>query len=222
MAINLTAGADPGTHNTATLYDAGRRLGLEIALQGVAPMVRNARVTGPAYTVSFAAADQARKSSLNFYDIIASAPKGHILTVQVGADRWAFGANTSRFAELAGMAGIVLDGCVRDIAAVRARDYPIFARGAAVTGYPGALVLNAVGDEIVCGGIAIAPADIIVGDEDGVVSLPRSRLQEILYEAEEIARLDAKLESDIEARRPLPELHATRTQWSVRRAPPLK
>lgn len=217
MANNPTASVELGKYSTATLYDAGRRLGLETALRGVMPMARKARVVGPAFTVKFAPAGQAAKSSLNFYDIIAAAPRGCIVTIEAGMDRWILGANTSRFSELSGMAGLVLDGCVRDIAQIRERDYPVFARGAAVTGYPGALVMSAVGCDIVCGGMPIAVGDIIVGDEDGVVSLPQSRLRDILHEAEEIASLDAKLEGDIEARRPLEELHATRIRWPIRR-----
>ena len=205
-------------HSTATLYDAGRRLGLEIALRGVMPMARKARVAGPACTVKFAPAALAPKSSLNFYDVIAAAPKGYIVTIEAGVDRWIFGANTSRFSELSGIAGMVLDGCVRDIAQIRERDYPLFARGVAVTGYPGALVMSAVGWEIVCGGAPVAAGDFIVGDDDGVVCLPKSRLQDILHEAEEIASLDAKLEGDIEARCTLEELHATRIRWPIRRA----
>jgi len=218
MANTVINHVEFGEYSTAILYDAARRLDLEVGLRAVMPVARNLRVVAPAYTVKFAPADQPPKVPLNFYDIIASAPKGHILAVEVGADRWICGANISRFAQLSGMAGMVLDGCVRDIACVRERGYPIFAHGAAVTGCAGALVLSAVGRDIVCGDVTIATGDIIVGDDDGVVCLPAFRLQEILYEAEEIARLDAKLGSDIEARRPLTELQFTRVRWPVRRA----
>jgi 4-hydroxy-4-methyl-2-oxoglutarate aldolase len=207
-----------GDYSTAVLYDAARRLEMEVGLQAVMPVARNLRVAAPAYTVKFAPANQPPQKPLNFYDIIASAPKGHILAIEVGADRWICGANISRFAQLSGMAGMVMDGCVRDIACVRERGYPIFSRGAAVTSYAGALVLAAVGGDVVCGGVTIATGDMIVGDDDGVVSLPRSRLQELLHEAEEIACLDEKLGSDIEARRPLAELNASRMRWPIRRA----
>jgi 4-hydroxy-4-methyl-2-oxoglutarate aldolase len=217
---NSAIAAAFSSHSTATLYDAARRLGLETGLRAVMPLARNARIAAPAYTMRFAPADQRPKNLLNFYDVIAAAPKGHVLTIQVGADRWVCGSNTTRFAELSGMAGMVMDGCIRDIAAMRDRSYPVFGYGAAVTGYPGALVLSETGGDILCGGVNIATGDIIVGDDDGVVSLPASRLEEIHYEAEEIAWLDTKLERDIEARRPLAELHETRVKWPVRRAAP--
>ena len=96
---------------------------------------------------------------------------------------------------------------MRDVAAIRDRDYPIFATGASVSGYASERMLSSVGQDIVCGGIAVATDDFIVGDDDGVVCLPKARVQEILFEAEEIEHLDLMLEGDIEKGRPLAELH---------------
>jgi regulator of RNase E activity RraA len=217
MSDESFGGADISRFNTSDLYDGARRLGLEIGLQGIRPITPHLRVVGPAYTVKFSPLEECPKSSLNFYDIIASAAKGQVLVVEVGADHWVCGANISRFAELSGMAGMVLDGCVRDIAIVRERGYPMFARGTSVTSYAPTFALSAVGGDVVCGGVPVSTGHIVVGDDDGVVCLPAARLQEILREADEIARLDAKLGSDIEARRPLAELHESRLRWSVRR-----
>ncbi len=205
------------TFSTAVLYDAARRLGLEIGIRGVMPMCRRSRVVGRAYTVKFVPAGQHPKTSLNFYDIVTGAPKSRVLVFGVGVDRWVFGGNLSRFAELQGVQGIVMDGCMRDVAAIRERDYPIFATGASVSGYASERMLSSVGDDIVCGGMAVATDDFIVGDDDGVVCLPKARVREILFEAEEIQQLDLTLEGDIERGLPLAELHKTRLRWSTRR-----
>ena len=124
----------------------------------------------------------------------------------------------SRYAQLSGMSGMIIDGCIRDIAIVRKRGYPIFARGASPAGYSSALALAAAGGTVDCAGVTVATGDIVVADDDGVVCIPAARLQEVLYEAAEIVNLDTKLGSDIEARRPLPELHDTLRRWSSRRA----
>ncbi|WP_219214002.1 RraA family protein [Variovorax boronicumulans] len=208
---------DSTLFETSTLHDAARRLGLEVGLDAVMPLAPGMRLQGLAYTVRFGPVDATPSAPLNFYDVIAHAPKGSVLVVQVGMARWVCGANMSRFAQLSGMAGMVLDGCVRDVAAIRTRGYPMFARGVAVRSYADALAMQAVHGGIDCGGIHIESGDVIVGDDDGVVALPASRLEDILYEADQIAMLDRKLAADIEGRRPLPELHATRLQWSVRR-----
>ncbi len=207
-------------YGTAVLYDAARRLQLEVGLRSVMPVARGRRFAAPAVTVRFSPPEQARAASgLNFYDIIAEAPKGSALVVQAGADRWVCGGNITRFAELSGLAGFVTDGCVRDIASVRERDFPIYARGVSVAGYAAALVLAAVGEPVLCGDVAVGSGDVVVGDEDGVVCLPTARLSEIIHEAADIAALDARLGADIEAGRPLAELHASRVRWPLRRSP---
>jgi regulator of RNase E activity RraA len=175
------------------------------------------RVAGPAYTVQFVAKGSQTGSSRSFYDVMAAAPAGSVMVVQVGIDCWISGANMSRFAHLAGITGIVMDGCVRDLAVSRSRGYPIFSKGASVQGYGDVLSLDESNIDIQCGGRSVSPGDIVVGDDDGVVILPGARLDEILYEAQEIVQLDKKLAAGIEARLPLSVLDETRMLWSRRR-----
>ncbi|MBG9388001.1 RraA family protein [Caenimonas aquaedulcis] len=203
--------------DASTLYDAARRLGLETGVAGVTALAPGMRVAGPSYTVQFVAKGSQPKGSRSFYDVMAAAPAGSVMVVQVGIDRWISGANMSRFAALAGISGIVMDGCVRDIGVSRSRGYPIFSKGSAIQGYGDFLMLGATGIDIQCGGLKVSPDDIVVGDDDGVVVLPRARLDDILYEAQEILELDRKLADGIEARLPLPALDEIRVQWSRRR-----
>ena len=204
-------------HETSTLYDAARRLGIATGLKGVAPIAAGMRVAGPAYTVQFVEKGSRPASKRSFYDVMAAAPAGSVLLIQVGIDRWISGANMARFAELSGIAGVVMDGCVRDIGILRTRGYPIFSRGASVQGYGDFLMLGDSNVDIVCGGLDVSADSVVVGDDDGVVVLPRARLDEILYEADEIVELDKKMAEGIEARVPLAVLDQTRTQWSRRR-----
>lgn len=205
--------------STAVLYDAARRLGLEIALRGVSPIAAGLRLAAPAYTVGFTPVGQRPKSGQNFYDIIDAAPKGSALVFGANVDRWLFGGNLSLFAQLSGIAGMVLDGCLRDIAELRERGYPVFARGVSVSGYSRDRMLGELGGTIVCGEVTVATGDVVVGDDDGVVCLPASRIDDILFQAEDILELDLKLARDIESRRPLASLHETRLRWSVPRSP---
>ena len=204
-------------YETSTLYDAARRLGLETGLTGVASIAHGMRVAGPAYTVQLVAKGSQPASTRSFYDVMAAAPAGSVMVVQVGIERWISGANMSRFAHLSGIAGIVTDGCVRDAGVSRSRGYPIFSKGVSVQGYGDFLSLGASNIDIQCAGLQVSPNDIVVGDDDGVVILPGARLEDILYEAQEIAQLDKKLAAGIEAGLPLTTLDETRVQWSRRR-----
>lgn len=204
-------------YETSTLYDAARRLGIPAGLDSVTPLAPGMRVFGPAYTFQFVAKGSQQTSSHSFYDVMAATPAGSVLVVEVGIDRWISGANMSRFAQLAGIAGIVMDGCVRDVSVLRSRGYPVFSKGVSIQGYSDFLSLGVSNSDIKCGGLSVSPNDIVVGDDDGVVILPSARLEEILYEAEEIVQLDKKLAAGIEARLPLPALDETRVQWARRR-----
>lgn len=204
-------------YDTSTLYDAARRLGIETGVSGVRSIAPGMRVAGPAYTVQFVAKGSQAPGTRSFYDVMAAAPAGSVMVVQVGIDRWISGANMSRFAHLTGIAGIVMDGCVRDVGVSRSRGYPIFSKGVSVQGYGAFLSLGESNIEIQCADLHVSPNDIVVGDDDGVVVLPSARLDDVLYEAQEIVELDKKLAAGIEARLPLATLDETRVQWSRRR-----
>jgi regulator of RNase E activity RraA len=92
----------------------------------------------------------------------------------------------------------VLDGAVGDRAEIVALRFPGFAAG---VGPPPPLPAGGGGGEtgtsIVCGGIAVSPGDLVVGDEDGVVVVPRDEVDELVTRARE---LDA-----VERRWPLPQ-----------------
>lgn len=88
-----------------------------------------------------------------------------------------------------GIAALVVDGVIRDIRAIKDLNFPVFTRGTAVASCGKAGVGN-TNIPISCGGVAINPGDIIVGDADGVVVVPQENAEEVL------ARAKAKVISD--------------------------
>ena len=72
-----------------------------------------------------------------------------------------------------GGAGCVTDGYVRDVKAIRAAGFPVFHGGIAPLDSKGRGKVAEIDVPIVCGGVAVAPGDLVVGDADGVVVLPR-------------------------------------------------
>ena len=89
-------------------------------------------------------------------------------------------------ASVRGMAGMVLDGAIRDIWDVRRMGLTIYARSATPRTAVGHYATVARNIEVSCGGISVRPGDIIVADEDGVVVVPQERAEEILKKAQEI------------------------------------
>ena len=85
-------------------------------------------------------------------------------------------------AQKRGIRGFVVDGAVRDLAEIRAIPFPVFARGVTpVAG--GKNFIGALNTPVRCGGVVVAPGDVVVGDEDGIVVIPSAGLGSTLAAA---------------------------------------
>ena len=128
-------------------------------------------------------------------EMIDSAKPGEVgvIVMEGSLDVAAMGGLMGTAAKSRGMAGMVLDGAVRDVREIRALGLPVYARSIspanAVTRF--ASVANQVPVE--CAGVTIAPGDIIVASEEGVVAVPKDRAAEVLKRAQEIAAREQKM-----------------------------
>jgi 4-hydroxy-4-methyl-2-oxoglutarate aldolase len=133
------------------------------------------RVAGPAFTVRCAPGD-----NLMLHAAIYRAEPGSVLVVEAGDLDYALaGGNVCAVAQRRGIAALVTDGVIRDLAEVRALGFPVFARG--VIPFPGAkaavLPLNG---EVRCGGVSVRAGDVVVADEEGVVVVPGAHRERVL------------------------------------------
>jgi 4-hydroxy-4-methyl-2-oxoglutarate aldolase len=158
----------------STLADVGGRRG---TLDGrIAPLLPSMRVAGPAVTVEVRAGD-----NLMIHAAILIAKPGDVLVVDGKGDRscalmGSLMINACRKLELA---GVVIDGAVRDTDELRALGFPVYAVGANPNG-PTKGVAGRINWPISCGGTAIHPGDLIVGDADGVVVIEREKAESLL------------------------------------------
>ena len=129
------------------------------------------RIAGPAHTVSLPGDDG---SAMAF--AISQARSGDILVVErPGDDRHAcWGAVLTAAAQAAGIAGVVIDGYVTDISAIRASGLPVWCRGRSpiTTKQRGG---GTVGGSIRCGGVDIQAGDTVLADENGVYAAAAAR-----------------------------------------------
>ena len=157
---------------SATLGESGGRA----ADRRLRPAWPGAAVAGPAYPVGCTPGD-----NLAVHVAVTKAPRGSVLVVDVGwvADRGYWGEVLTTAAEAAGLAGLVLDGGVRDIAALEAHRFPVFSSTIALTGAtkdkPGT-----VGAPVRVGGVRVAAGDWVVADVDGVTFVPGGALADVL------------------------------------------
>jgi 4-hydroxy-4-methyl-2-oxoglutarate aldolase len=170
-----TTAADLLEHGTATLGESGA---LRMRNR-IGPVWTGARVAGPAVPVRCTPGD-----NLGIHVGVTAAPSGSVLVVDVGdePELGYWGEVLTTAAETAGVAGLVIDGCVRDVDALAGHGFPVFSAGVALTGAtkdrPGS-----VGSPVSVGDIEVAAGDWIVGDADGVVVVPAAALTEVIAAA---------------------------------------
>lgn len=98
-----------------------------------------------------------------------------------------------------GSAGVVCDGYLRDVEDVAALGLPAFSLGSRPVDYRARLRVSSVGEQVVCAGVAVAPGDLVVADEDGVVVAPRAVADEVVRLALERAGAESTVLDELVA-----------------------
>ena len=169
---------------TDTRAQAFARLGAatlgESGGQPMSPRVKaawdGARISAPAYPVTCAAGD-----NLAIHVAVAEAPSGHVLVASVGAEpeRGYWGEVLTTGAEARGIAGLVIDGGVRDVSALEAHHFPVFSSMIALRGATKEHAGRAGGQAVV-GDVLVQQGDWVVADADGVTVIPHTKLDDVL------------------------------------------
>lgn len=177
MSFSKELIAEIGKFSTATLHEAMGKTGN--LPSGIKPISPKMKVCGTAYTVKTMPCD-----NMLLHRAYAYAQAGDVLVVNCSnfyeAGYW--GDLMSLGAKTKGIAGLVIDGCVRDAADIEAMNFPVFSRGLCIkgTGNHGEGILN---QPIIMGEYIVNPGDIIVGDRDGVVVIPQGLVAETIEKA---------------------------------------
>ena len=138
-------------------------------------------------------------------EMIDSANPGDVgvIVMEGSLDVAAIGGLMGTAAKARGMAGMVLDGAVRDIAELRALNLPTYARSASPATAVSRYASVAKQIPVECAGVTIRPGDIIVAGEDGVVVVPKDRAKEVLQRSQEIDQREIKMVPFIKQERSL-------------------
>jgi 4-hydroxy-4-methyl-2-oxoglutarate aldolase len=134
-------------------------------------------------------------STRHSVEMIDSANAGDVgvIVMEGTLDVAAIGGLMGTAAKSRGMVGMVLDGAVRDVAELRALGLPTFARAVSPATAVGRYASVAKQVPVQCGGVTIAPGDIIVAGEDGVVVVPKDRAADVLKRSQEIDERETKM-----------------------------
>ena len=178
--------------STATISDALFRMGHKSRTMKprIKPVDPSMRVFGPALTVhAYPGGTHASSLALN------AVREGEVIVMDVGGfiDNIMWGEIFSHMAAVAGCAGAVIDGSVRDIEGVMEIGFPLFAAGLSPQAGTGDK-LGEINIPIACAGVVVNPGDYVYGDRLGVVVVPPEMAEETLDRCRQIIeKEDARL-----------------------------
>ena len=169
--------------DTACLCDADKQL--SVIDPTIRPLALGLKLVGRAHTVV------CEEDFLTVIKALQDAQPGEVLVIDTRNSRSAVaGELFSKEAQRKGLAGIVVDGAVRDIAKVRTFGMPVYARSFCPrSGTTRRIFATQVPVE--CGGVTVRPGDVLFGDDDGIVVASEAQLAGLVSAAEAIQKTEA-------------------------------
>ncbi|SLN65639.1 RraA family protein [Oceanibacterium hippocampi] len=186
----------------STWSDALDELGIFGTIEGIPRQSGSGRMTGFAVTARELTGHLGdfEKHDFAVGQLIAAAGPGKVLMVDMGGARIStMGGLAALATRNQGVAGVVIDGACRDIEEIRETGLWLSSRWVVPTTGKTRLKLLPPGCDVSIGGVSVSQGDLVVGDDTGIVVVPRARTGEALAIAERIRGLDEQLESRLRA-----------------------
>lgn len=163
--------------SAATLFESGASGPLDGAVR---PLDDSWKVAGRAFTVELAPGH-----NIWVHRAVYRASPGDVLVVSCGGgyDYGYWGDILTTAAKAVGLAGLVIDGCIRDAAEIKAVGFPVFARGLCVRGTGKDASIGGMGTSSHVAGVLVRTGDIVVGDVDGIVVVPADVVDDVAAKA---------------------------------------
>lgn len=204
--------------NTGMLIDALAMSSIQGGIIGIFPLrgFEDRKIIGRASTVEFAP-PRPDTQKLTMYGCISAAPEGSVLIVDAkGINGHVTGDNVAAHAKNRGLAGIVINGCARDVIGLREVGLPVWAIGLA-TRQPSNMQLSAREVPVTIGSTRVQPGDVIMADEDGVVVVPAASLDAVLENMKTIFEVEEGMAKAIASRASADEIGAILAKKKAKR-----
>ncbi|MBB5693656.1 ribonuclease activity regulator RraA [Muricoccus pecuniae] len=223
---------DPGIRSalegvsTATLTTVLLKKGLRnVWMRGTKPIREGQpRIVGRAFTLRFVparedlATPESWSSPISTRAAIEAMPEGCVAVVDAMGvqDAGIFGDILCARMAKKGVAALITDGVVRDLAGVLSTNLPVWCNGAAAPPSVAGLTFVAWDQPIGCGGVAVFPGDVVVVDQDGAVLIPQALLEAVVEAAVEQERQEGWIMTEVEGGASLPGLYPPNAENKAR------
>lgn len=212
--------------STATLTTVLLKKGLRnVWLRGTRPLrPGQPRVVGPAFTMRFIpsredlATPESWSSPTSTRAAVEAMPAGAVCVADAlgVTDAGIFGDILCQRMVKKGVAGLVTDGVVRDMAGILQTGLPVWCQGVAAPPAIAGLTFVAWQQPVACGGVAVFPGDVVVVDDDGAVLIPAALLAHVVEAAPEQELLETWIMNEVAGDVPLPGLYPPNAEAKAR------
>lgn len=190
--------------DTTSISDALDRLGIAGQCLNIKPLDHRFRLTGRAFTILYGPAG---KPAGTVGDYIDDVPPGTVVVLDNGGRENAtvWGDILTWVAHRRGVAGTVIDGACRDTHLSRDLNYPVYTRSYSMRTGKDRVQVEAMNIVVNIGDARVAPGDLLRGDADGVLVIPREHEDAVLAAAEEIDSIEQQIRALIDQGKTLAE-----------------
>ena len=226
MSLDPQAVAALSAVSTATLTTVLLKKGLRnVWMRGTRPLQPGQpRIVGPAFTLRFVparedlATPESWSSPTSTRAAIEAMPPGCVAVVDAMGvtDAGIFGDILCARMQKRGVAALVTDGVVRDVAGVVGTGLPVWCQGGAAPPSVAGLTFVGWGEPVACGGVAVFPDDVVVVDQDGAVLIPQALLPDVLATAPGQEQLEEWIMGEVSNGALLPGLYPPNAENKAR------
>lgn len=194
--------------DSCAVSDALDKLSLKGAVTGIQRFSTDRRIAGRVLTVKLDRAEGRANTRHLCTAAIESADPGDILVIEqrTGLDAASWGGNLSLGAKVRSVAGVIVEGPVRDIDDSRRLDFPVFARNATAKTARGRIVEVATNQPIQVGDIIVSPGDYAIADASAVVFIAAAEIERVIETAEQIMAREEAMAQAIREGQPISQV----------------
>jgi len=191
---------DISRYDTAKISDILDEMGFRGAMSaGIRPLLEGLKICGPAVTVE-AVPSTSPSTTPILFEAIDSCSRGDVIVIGVGGDEScdSWGGLVTRCAMMRGVAGVVTDGPARDFKEIKGLGFPVFSKGLVPASPKGRRIYTGYNKPILYGTVPVKFQDIILADDDGVVAIPREKVEVVAKIAEKVETAEKEIIQEIQ------------------------